>query len=271
MVQNSGRKVEKEILAQWVDLSLKKALSANNIRNGFRATGICPLNLDKIEAKVGPSKLYNSQPSKKVIVEDIMEEDIPNVETNAKHYYVEDDDDVEHGEGVGAENTPPITDFLKLPQKQGQGTKILHEPLVDYSHSQVLTTYDHIQNMQETSHKKSIAAMEKQERAEKMELTKARRAAEKILKEAAKINKAKDKEKRASTLRKWKEEDNGGQRKKILDLIQEGNQNSSHISHGMDNTLPWQCMINQRIGRAKLIAKKKKGMWSTSSNISPSS
>ena len=109
-----------------------------------------------MEAKVGPSKPYNSQPSEKVIVEDIMEEDIPNVETNAKHYYVEDDDDVEHGEAVGAENTPPITDFLKLPQKQSQGTKILHEPLVDYSHSQVLMADDHIQNMQEISHKKSI-------------------------------------------------------------------------------------------------------------------
>ena len=117
MLQNSGRKVEKEILAQWVDLSLKKALSANNIRNGFRATGIWPLSLDKMEAKVGPSKPYNSLPSEKVIVEDIMKKDIPSVETNAKHYYVEDDDDVEHGEGVGAENTPPITDFLKLPPK----------------------------------------------------------------------------------------------------------------------------------------------------------
>ena len=63
MVQNSGGKVEKDILAQWVDLSLKKALSPNNIRNGFRATGIWPLSLDKMEAKVGPSKPYNSLPS----------------------------------------------------------------------------------------------------------------------------------------------------------------------------------------------------------------
>ena len=122
----------------------------------------------------------------------------------------------------------------------------------------MLTADDHIQNMQEISHKKSIVAMEKQERAKKMELTKARRAAEKILKEAAKINKAQYKEKRASTLRKWKEDDNGGQRKKILNLIQEGSQYSRHISHGMDNTLPWQCKINQRIGKAKLIAKKKR-------------
>ena len=260
MVQNSGGKVEKDILAQWVDLSLKKALSPNNIRNGFRATGIWPLSLDKMEAKVGPSKPYNSLPSEKVIVEDIMEEDIPSGETNGKHYYVEDDDDVEHEEGAAAKNTPPIANFLKLPQKQGQGTRILHEPLVDYFHSQVLTADDHIQNMQEIAHKKSIVAMEKEERAQKMELTKATRAAEKILKESAKIKKAQDKEKRASTLRKWKEDDNGGQRKKILDLIQEGNQYSRNISHGMTNTIPWQCKINQRIGKAKLIAKKKKRM-----------
>ena len=74
MVQNSGGKVEKGILAQWVDLFLKKALSPKNIRNGFRATGIWPLSLDKMKAKVGPSKPYNSLPSEKVIVEDIMEE-----------------------------------------------------------------------------------------------------------------------------------------------------------------------------------------------------
>ena len=131
MVQNSGGKVEKDILAQWVDLSLKKALSPNNIRNGFRAIRIWPLSLDKMEAKVGPSKPYSSLPSEKVIVEDIMEEDIPSGETNAKHYYVENDYDVKHEEGVGAENAPPITDFLKLLQKQGQGIRILHEPLVD--------------------------------------------------------------------------------------------------------------------------------------------
>ena len=220
---------------------------------------------------MGPSNPYNSLPSEKVIVEDIIEEDIPSRETNAKHYYVENDDDVEYEEGAGAENAPPITDFLKLPQKQGQGTRILHEPLVDYSHSQVLTAYDHIQNMQEIAHKKSIVAMRKEERAQKMELTKARRAAENIFKESAKIKKAKDKEQRTSTLRKYKGDDNGGQRKKILDLIQEGNQYSRHISHGMTNTLPWQCKINQRISNAKLIAKKKKRMWSTSFNISPSS
>ena len=78
-----------------MDLSLEKVLSSINIMYGFRATRIWLLNLDKIKAKMGPLKSYYSIPSKKLIVEGIMDEDIPSAENNAKHYYVEDDDDVE--------------------------------------------------------------------------------------------------------------------------------------------------------------------------------
>ena len=55
----------------------------------------------------------------------------------------------------------------------------------------MLTAHDHIQNMQEIAHKKSIVAMEKEERAQKMELTKARRAVEKILKDLCKDQESK--------------------------------------------------------------------------------
>ena len=48
MSENNGNIVEKETLAHWLDLSLKKALSKSNILAGFKAIGIWPLNLERM-------------------------------------------------------------------------------------------------------------------------------------------------------------------------------------------------------------------------------
>ena len=167
-----------------------------------------------MEAKIDLSKPYYSLPIEKIVVENIMKEDILSGETNAKYYNVEDEVDEDHKEGVATEITPSITQFLKLPQKQGQGTRILHEPFVDYSFNQVLTSDDHIQNMQQITHTKNMVAIERKKRAKQMYLTKKKRAATKVLKEAIRSKKTQDKEKREATLKKWKKDDNGGQRKK---------------------------------------------------------
>jgi hypothetical protein len=44
-LQNRGRPAQKEDLAEWVSLALERALTANNIIQGFKGTGIWPLNL----------------------------------------------------------------------------------------------------------------------------------------------------------------------------------------------------------------------------------
>ena len=77
MVQNNGGKVEKQTLAHWVDLSLKRALSKSNIKVGFRGTGIWPLNLEKMQHHMGPSRTIHSRPSEKLIEYEIMEDDLP--------------------------------------------------------------------------------------------------------------------------------------------------------------------------------------------------
>jgi hypothetical protein len=43
-LKNIRRGASKKVLAQWMSTALQKALTKNNIKNGFRATGICPLN-----------------------------------------------------------------------------------------------------------------------------------------------------------------------------------------------------------------------------------
>ena len=55
-------------------------------------------------------------------------------------------------------------------------------------------------------------AQQKEDKAREGELTKVRRVAEKALKDAARIERAAQKQRRESTLKKWKENDNGGQR-----------------------------------------------------------
>ena len=77
MMDNHGGKVEKDTLAYWEDLALTKALSKSNIMAGFRAIGIWPFNLERMQTKMGPSKPFYPIPSCKVIVSKIMDEDLP--------------------------------------------------------------------------------------------------------------------------------------------------------------------------------------------------
>jgi hypothetical protein len=44
MSRNLNQAASKDTLAQWVSLSLRKALTKNNVKKGFSATGIWPLN-----------------------------------------------------------------------------------------------------------------------------------------------------------------------------------------------------------------------------------
>ena len=94
MMDNHGGKVEKETLAHWVDLALTKALSKSNIMARFRATGIWPLNLERMQPKMGPSKPFYLIPSCKVIVSEIMDEDLSTGEDGALYYYVEEEDEM---------------------------------------------------------------------------------------------------------------------------------------------------------------------------------
>ena len=94
---------------------------------------------------------------------------------------------------------------------------------------------------------------QKEDKAREGELTKVRRVAEKALKDAARIEKVVQKQRRESTLKKWKENDNRGQRSKILQLMVDG----EHPSRKIQLSMPWQKKLNQRIAKAKLDAKKK--------------
>ena len=135
-IQKNGEKVEKQTLAHWVDLSLKRALSTSNIKVGFRATGIWPLNLEKMQHHMGPSRTIHSRPSEKLMEYEIMEDDLPEGAENARHFYIEKEEGAIAAEVSGEPETPSrIGQFLKLPQRMIQAPRIVDEPLFDYSQS----------------------------------------------------------------------------------------------------------------------------------------
>ena len=58
MLQNVNQPANKETLAQWVSLLLRKALSESNIKSGFRGAGIYPINHHAVDEYLTPSKTY---------------------------------------------------------------------------------------------------------------------------------------------------------------------------------------------------------------------
>ena len=65
-MKHHGVRVTKEILANWVFLALKKALTAKNIQGGFRGAGIWPLNLEAMKLKMGHSEGFKRPTSAEV-------------------------------------------------------------------------------------------------------------------------------------------------------------------------------------------------------------
>jgi hypothetical protein len=58
MSRNLNEGASKEILAQWVSLSLKKALIEGNIHKGFSGIGIWPLNEHVVDSMLAPSQVF---------------------------------------------------------------------------------------------------------------------------------------------------------------------------------------------------------------------
>lgn len=55
-MNNKGHGAKKDILAEWVLLGLKKALTVANIKSGFKATSNYPLNPHACGKHFGPFK-----------------------------------------------------------------------------------------------------------------------------------------------------------------------------------------------------------------------
>ena len=125
MEQPNGRS-RKENLAQWIPLSLKKALTSTNIKARFRGCSIWPLNPHAMIDKMGSSKPFLPMDIEVEEIEmEIMEEEgIPSQEVGAIHYFVENEEcESEFQEESTTGTLPSIAaasshfrDLLQIPQ-----------------------------------------------------------------------------------------------------------------------------------------------------------
>lgn len=157
----------KNILAEWVCYSLRRALSSSNIKSGFKATGILLLNLQALDGKYGPSKL--------LVEEAIEEEDkgydeekaallqeptLPMEEPQSIDYedfnLVEKVGETENNTKDSEEYHASEGEVPPIHCQTSQKEKI--QPFIDYSKSLLLTIEDHIQKLQDPQKRRQAIA-----------------------------------------------------------------------------------------------------------------
>ena len=144
---------------------------------------------------------------------------------------------------------------------------------MDYSQSYILTSNEHVQNLQRISRNKENIALEKAEKAKNREAGKRKRATEK----AAKEKRAKERDMARKEIqfeieqnRVFRAADVESERRNkemwTQDLIEEYGENLQRLMQEWDkevpsyiDCIPWQCKENQKIAKARLEAKKKGG------------
>ena len=79
------------MLAQWIFLPLKKELMPSNIKNGFKAFGIWPLNYHTINKKMELAQIFSVKVRLEVQIEEILEQRglLTWIEDGIIHYYVD--------------------------------------------------------------------------------------------------------------------------------------------------------------------------------------
>ena len=183
--KNGGQKCRKEDLAQWASLALKKALTPENISARFRATRIWPLNPAAMTLRTEPSETFVNQEEDLKQREEILAGDLSSSEEGVVHYYgseMEVDDDVQEEDLEYSQSPVPvendhISKFLKLPTTSKKTRNLGRaEPLVDYSQSQLLTSEQHLCNLEDIATRKERVQKEKEKKLKERKLNKAKKA-----------------------------------------------------------------------------------------------
>ena len=144
-------------------------------------------------------------------VEEVMEEELSTSPKQQIHYYVrnEDEPNSPSNHSIMAKPTAsqPISHFLRVLEIHVSiSSRIRIQPLINYSDSQVLTSSEHVKKLQHISEKKANMEEEREERVAKKkesDLTKARKAREKMLAGDAKDRRAIEKEAQKLAKQNW--------------------------------------------------------------------
>ena len=201
-----------------------------------------------------------------ILIQESWEEGLSNHEEEVVDYFVDHESSEDNMpsttpagtnplEEEAAENSAPFTTFLRLPQAP-RTRKTIVEPLVDYTQSQILTSSQHVETLEETTTKKEKVQLEREERARTRELTKQKRAEEKLKQVAAKEDRAASKEAKRKFKDKWTKEAIEDVGEKLHECIRKGGQISDQIPYL--GRQPWQCKWNQEVAILKLKAERRR-------------
>ena len=199
--RNLDESATKDVLSQWVSLALRKALSASNIKKGFSATGIFPLNFHAVDSHLLPSEVFTA-PDREAEhghggdeeqggmaayagnegqPETGGEDDVPSAgvaeleadlakvpDSNAEHFFVDADpsNEATAAEVLGLEGDPDgvesITRFLTLPTVAQRVNARHRDPIMDFSKSIMLTSEQYISAAAHVQEAKASAARQKE-------------------------------------------------------------------------------------------------------------
>jgi hypothetical protein len=216
--RNMSEPATKSTLSQWVSLGLRKALTSENIRSGFRGTGIFPLNPAAMNTHLAPSEIFCEptpaesnelqfeQPmhgdSEGDSDEEMVELNLPADEaeqvamerefaevpdSSAAHFFVAPDpaadEQVNSELGTlevesGAE-PESLTRFLTLPTITARANPRRRDPILDFTQSKILTSDEYAAAVQRLQDAKESAALEKERLREEKDQLKRRKAAAK--------------------------------------------------------------------------------------------
>lgn len=241
-LSHKGHPATKEVLAQWVSLSLKKAMTQHNIKKGFEACGIWPLNNTKMDGRMQPSECFRVAEEEAIFPEGVervqqelaglviqevtgdlvIPETQPDMSPPRQYFVAEavDDDgnlqlpasDVARAPAECTDlhsNTPncdepSIMQFLSLPKHvQPAPRPRSDQPIVDHSRSIILTTDDYLDMMAEKTARKNRAVEEREKRRCEAEGSKRRREAQKSEAAAEKIKRREDRERKKAYDAMW--------------------------------------------------------------------
>jgi hypothetical protein len=181
VTKHKGMRTKKDTLAKWISKSLHAALTPQNIRSGFRAAGIYPFDMTKIDGKMTPSvgfednQKHEDLNSNTFSIEELQQEpdSVGEPQGTCIQYYVqgESDSDLEiytgsQGDAMSSQGTSTdperqsyIAQVLSLPTMPSTTAfqRRRKQPVIDWSHSQVLTLDSNVMALEEAASMKESA------------------------------------------------------------------------------------------------------------------
>jgi hypothetical protein len=294
-MNNRGQGAKKDILAEWVSLGLRKALTATNIKSGFKTTSIYPLNPNACDKHFGPSEGFSQGPFIEAVDSESSSDDESNHDDllqdmqdsglQSREVVVADqgDEDLDVDEGLEAgldldpewEGADPrhqgdctssqehpeslIDQHLSLPAIAAPAAQRRRlQPIIDYSRSIRLTDPEHLQQLKALRDRRQEAAKALEDR----KLENHRRKNERAAAKQAKANLQKEKSDERETNKRlgiyWENVKNSGWGNKLEEFLKSGAPIPADAYHApYCGTVPQICIYNQRVAKMRLELKKK--------------